>query len=70
MEIKRRKDNYYKYKEVADRVVVLVDSKEILIEKVKILSLFRIIDMIVFLKKNKINNIIKKINPNLYIENN
>lgn len=61
---------FYKYKEVADRVVVLVDSKEILIEKVKILSLFRIIDMIVFLKKNKINNIIKKINPNLYIENN
>lgn len=61
---------FYKYKEFADKVVVLVPSKEIMIEKVKILSLFTIIDMIVFLKSDKINSIIKKINPNFYITNN
>lgn len=61
---------FYKYKEFGDKLVVLISSKEILEEKVKILPLFTIINLIIFLKKNKINSTIKKINPNFYIENN
>jgi rfaE bifunctional protein, domains I & II len=61
---------FYRYKEFGDKLVVLISSKEILEEKVKILPLFTIINLIIFLKKNKINSTIKKINPNFYIENN
>lgn len=61
---------FYRYKEFGDKLVVLISSKEILEEKVKILTLFTIINLIIFLKKNKINSTIKKINPNFYIENN
>ena len=61
---------FYKYKEFGDKLVVLISSKKILEEKVKILPLFTIINLIIFLKKDKINSTIKKINPNFYIENN
>ena len=61
---------FYKYKKFGDKLVVLISSKKILEEKVKILPLFTIINLIIFLKKDKINSTIKKINPNFYIENN